>query len=305
MIDIIIPAYNAHEYIERALNSIIIQTMIDKIHICIVDDNSDKTYDEIVNKYKKIVNIKLIRNNENKGPGISRTIGIKNTNSKYIVFIDADDQLYNSYSIQKLYKCIDKGKYDEVYSKFIVEKEDKDMSQTFTSVWLHGKIYKRSFIEKNNICFNNYYYNEDLGFNKLIELLTDNIFYLNETTYIWRYVKGSLTRKDNSLFEGVKGYIDNVIWAINEAEKRNVSSKRICKLILEVLVDNFAAYTVMSNDKIKNEIKKQIVLINNIYNNRYVKNDINLDEIINKEKEIYDNNELINKDNFEKFLNEL
>ena len=34
--------------------------------------------------------------------------------------------------------------------------------------WLHGKIYKRKFLEKNNIKFNESRYNEDVYFNELI-----------------------------------------------------------------------------------------------------------------------------------------
>ena len=44
MIDIIIPAFNAHDTIEQAIASVIAQTAIDQIKITIVDDCSSVCY---------------------------------------------------------------------------------------------------------------------------------------------------------------------------------------------------------------------------------------------------------------------
>ena len=48
MIDVIIPAFNAHETVERALLSILNQTIKDEVKVYLVDDFSNKPYEIII-----------------------------------------------------------------------------------------------------------------------------------------------------------------------------------------------------------------------------------------------------------------
>ena len=83
MIDIIIPAYNAHATLGRALCSIANQTNRESIVVYIVDDGSECGYDELVNSYSHLLNIKLIRI-ENSGPGNARQVGLDASSNEYI-----------------------------------------------------------------------------------------------------------------------------------------------------------------------------------------------------------------------------
>ena len=102
MIDIIIPAYNAHNTIEKTLLSIVMQNICDKVKVYIVNDNSEQNYGLIIKKFEKVLNIKELVLKENKGPGYARQYGIDNSNSEYIFFIDADDVLYDCFSFNAL-----------------------------------------------------------------------------------------------------------------------------------------------------------------------------------------------------------
>ena len=93
MIDVIIPAYNSNNTIEMTLMSLAFQTIKEQIKVIIVDDNSNNKYDDIIAKYSKLIAIKYIRNETNIGAGLSRQVGIDSSNSKYIIFLDADDTL--------------------------------------------------------------------------------------------------------------------------------------------------------------------------------------------------------------------
>lgn len=53
MIDIIIPAYNAHKTIGKTLCSIMLQSRRDLVNVYIVNDCSSTDYQEFVKKYKK------------------------------------------------------------------------------------------------------------------------------------------------------------------------------------------------------------------------------------------------------------
>lgn len=227
-LEIIIPAYNAHSTIIKTLDSIKIQKDLPKYHITIVNDFSTN-YVDIINNYKQYLNIDEIITKENIGPGGARQYGVDNTESKYIVFIDSDDYFENETSIIDLYNEIEKSNADLVISNFIYERDNIRVVKEHNPVWLHGKIYRRSFLDKHNIRFNFTRANEDNGYNSLIFLLNPILVFLNKITYVYSENSESITRKDNRLykFTGLEWYAYNINWAIEEAEKRNVSEKSL------------------------------------------------------------------------------
>ena len=86
---VVIPAYNSAKLINNAINSCLQQTLLPK-EIIIIDDCSIDNTVEIIKQVKSPL-IKLLLNSTNKGPSYSRNIGIKNSNSSWILFLDADD----------------------------------------------------------------------------------------------------------------------------------------------------------------------------------------------------------------------
>lgn len=52
-------------------------------------------------------------------------------------------------------------------------------------IWLHGKVYRREFLENNDIHFNNSSANEDNGFNRLVLLNNPVIAYIDRLTYVY------------------------------------------------------------------------------------------------------------------------
>ena len=90
---IIIPAYNSNGSIQKCLDSII-NNKFKNLEIIIVDDGSTDGSREIFLKYANRFNyIKIIYNNNNRGPSHARNLGIDNAKGKYIMFVDSDDQI--------------------------------------------------------------------------------------------------------------------------------------------------------------------------------------------------------------------
>jgi glycosyltransferase involved in cell wall biosynthesis len=88
----ILCTFNAEDTVERAINSILNQTIAPN-EIIIVDDHSnDQTIDEI-NKFKNIkLNLKIIQNIKNLGQSICRNIAAKEATGDVLVFFDDDDE---------------------------------------------------------------------------------------------------------------------------------------------------------------------------------------------------------------------
>lgn len=275
MIDVIIPAYNAHSFILNALLSITSQTINNLLNVYIINDYSEHDYSKEISRFKDYLNIKELKTPKNIGPGGARQYGVDNSSGKYIVFIDADDVFNDAYSIEKLYNCIDINNLNALTSNFNKETINDFRAYYYNEAWLHGKIYRRSFLEKHNIKFNNSRENEDTGFNTLISLIEENGFaYIDEFTYIWRHNENSITRKDNHQYRytGIKGYIYNFHWACIEAEKRNCSPKKIAeKTICAMLCiyNNYIKYKSIDEEN-DNMILKEAKKLKKIYTN-YIK----------------------------------
>lgn len=93
-VSVIMPAYNAANYIGAAIESILNQTFKD-FELIIINDCSTDNTKSIIKKYGlKDSRIKLINNNENLK--IARTLnkGLASSKGKYIVRMDADDWSY-------------------------------------------------------------------------------------------------------------------------------------------------------------------------------------------------------------------
>ena len=266
MIDIIIPIYNARKTLELTLMSIKLQTIINKINIYLIDDNSSEDYKDILNKYKDM-NIIYIKLDKNNGPAVARQKGIEMSSSKYIMFIDADDLLYDADSIKKLFNKIEED-YDYVVGITIDEKQN---TQIMNESDLHGKIYKREFLLKNNIKFNNTRIHEDNYFNNLVLLCEPKQKELLENIYIYVDNKDSITNINKEKeFENLEIYISNIKEIIEEATKRNIEKDLIIKYLIMKLKYINRIYNKLSEKQqeiFKNWLEKYDIKLEKYINN--------------------------------------
>jgi len=89
-VSIIIPVYNAEQYIDECLKSILTQTYTD-YEIILVDDGSKDKSPDICDDYaKKYENIRSLHE-VNSGPSTARNWGLQEAKGDYIIFVDSDD----------------------------------------------------------------------------------------------------------------------------------------------------------------------------------------------------------------------
>ena len=95
-LSIVIPTFNLENIIDKTFNSIKSQTIgFENIEVIFVDDNStDNTFDILKSYSNEFDNVNVFITDENSGyAGKPRNIGLKNSTSEYILFLDGDDQL--------------------------------------------------------------------------------------------------------------------------------------------------------------------------------------------------------------------
>ena len=209
LLDLIIPQYNEDEaQIKYLLDSINNQKNVDfnLIDVTIVNDCSNVILsDKFLSKYKKL-KITYVRNDKNTGPGLARQKGVDVTDNKYIMFLDADDELYDDNVLSKIIDFIKKFQPNYLVTNIAVEaivnnqkaliiKKNRD-----TFPWMHGKVYKRFFLEDKKIRFCEHIRHvEDTYYTTCVigSMNPNDIYYLDLITYRWKNNLSSLTRNKN------------------------------------------------------------------------------------------------------------
>lgn len=223
MIDVIIPAYNAHKTLERCLLSIANQTIADKLQVIIVDDKSpDGGYKTITDKFNHLLKIKEISTENNVGPGYARKAGVDNSNNPYMAFIDADDIFLDAMFLEGSLLYLEQNReYVMVSAGFLEVNEQRQFIPHIEDmVWMFGKLYRRDFWEKNKINFSHLRSNEDLEVNTKIRLSlkdNENVYFIKDKmVYLWEYNPKSITRINNyqySFNEGLVGALQAKMYA--------------------------------------------------------------------------------------------
>lgn len=252
VVDLVVPCYKGTPTLLRLLASVASQTMRQNINIIIVQDADGEDYTELIEMFNKMLKIQLIQLDTNSGPGACRRIGRKAGKAKYVMYMDADDTFENPFSVQKLYTVIEDGKSDAVNSIFLEQVAPNGFLPHNNNdwIWMFGKIYRRKFLEKNNIEMNDSRANEDTGFNSIVKCV-GKVRYLPDVTYIWHYKEDSITRKDGGIyrFTGIEGWLYNMQWAIGHMIRLNAPEENIKQFVADNIMATYIWFLGFVHDK--------------------------------------------------------
>lgn len=166
-ISFIMPCYNVENYVEQCVESIIAMGERDIEIIAVNDGSHDQTL-QVLNMLKNKYKITVINFDKPSGyAGRPRNAGLDVASGEYIAFIDPDDYYVGSDLIRS-YKTY-KG-YDLIVNSFLIKNPDgkltdkvilknKDIDRCkflwrqIVNVCNQRTLYKRAFIENNNIRF--------------------------------------------------------------------------------------------------------------------------------------------------------
>lgn len=119
MISIIVPVYNAADFIEKTIEMVQKQTFQDW-ELLLVDDASKDNSCEIIENYilrQADERIRLIKKKKNEGAALTRNRGIKEAKGRYIAFLDADD-VWKSVKLEKQMSFMEKENAGFVFSAY-------------------------------------------------------------------------------------------------------------------------------------------------------------------------------------------
>lgn len=87
---VVIPTFNAEQWIGITLQSFVDQSTHD-FEVIVVDDGSDDKTLDVIAKYQSKLNLRVLNTDHSGGPSRPRNIGIDSATAELIVFCDADD----------------------------------------------------------------------------------------------------------------------------------------------------------------------------------------------------------------------
>ena len=249
-VDVIIPAFKAQDTIERTLCSIVMQSIVGKVSIIIVNDADGIGYEKFVNQFKGFVEIKEVTMKVNGGPGVARQTGIDDGNSPYFTCIDADDTFAGAFALEILLKAAESNPLYHTIIGGFAEQHDhlQFVNHQQDMVWMFGKLYTRAFIDKYKIRFNETRANEDNGFNTIIRLVSspeEQIMFLSDIVYYWHSKGDSITRVNRAQYsydQSFVGYTDNMIYAIKKAKRVKPFNNYIDMWAIQVMAQLYNYY---------------------------------------------------------------
>lgn len=215
-LSIIIPTYRESIHIiDRAIKSVKVQRHKNGIVTEIIISRDDPN-DEIC-CYGD--GIDFVNTSVNTGAGLARQRGIDAAHGEYIMFLDADDILYNALAFDLIFKCIEDCHPDII--KFPILEEDENggfIPHGHDSTWCFSKVFRRQFLIDNNIRFADYRVHEDSYFVRLAELYDPKIVEMGDMIYLWSHNPESTVRRNSGNYwqESFPVYIDVISTIVNK-----------------------------------------------------------------------------------------
>ena len=219
-ISVIVPVYNVENYLAECLESIIRQTYSRLEIVCVNDGSTDNSLN-ILNSYaSKDSRLKIITQ-VNGGLSAARNTGLKYSSGEFILFVDSDDLLEEN-AIERILSYFNSPDIDFVafgYKTFSTTSSSVttrtsiyNNSRTFFSpgswiiylpVTAWSKMYRASFLKKNNLLFPLNLLNEDTSFHWNCISYASKIIIASDIVYIYRIRTTSIMSKIKQKHKGL------------------------------------------------------------------------------------------------------
>lgn len=239
-VSVIIPVYKTEQYLKECMDSVLVQDY-PYIEIILVDDGSPDNCPFLCDEYAaKYENVQVVHQ-KNCGLGLSRNAGMRAASGEYIFFLDSDDCIDGKEAIGRLVECAKSRQADIVVGGFrrfndkmaskvnVHHLRGGDYTKTvdfrFKGFYMYGhlaynwgKLYRKSFLEENNLKCRAYPFTQDKAHNMACLACQPVYAFIDESVYLYRVNEESVTFR----------YKENLmpVWVAIAADFRTFLRKR-------------------------------------------------------------------------------
>lgn len=215
MISIIVPVYNAGVYLQKCIESVLMQSYRDW-ELILIDDGSNDGSKEKCLKYSEMDNRIKVLFSDRGGVSSARNLGLDEARGEWLMFLDNDDYWKELQLLDNIYKKISTDKYDIVLfpvttfwpnGKEITENQNIDkkrieidnkadainymIKQRILNCAVWDKVIRREIIEKYKIRFPEGKRNEDIYVTGKLLLNAATFGWCDNATYMYRKGTGT------------------------------------------------------------------------------------------------------------------
>ena len=284
LLTVVIPVYNVEKYLNRCLESILIQGW-KNYDIILVDDGSTDRSPQICDDYVKAYDFISVIHKETGGLSEARNTGLSQAKGEYIYFPDSDDWLEPDTFIA-LAEALESQKFDIISfnREFVKGEEDviisdpvetqvfngKDafvhmLKHSYITGFANDKIYRKSLFVDHDILFPKGKYYEDLGTNYKLFLSAKKVYATNQKYYHYLIDNpDSITqswneKKFRDMFEFYKEvfYSDFVRSQLNQ-EELHISQLYYVNGLTHILASLYKAKLHKHYGEITSEVKQEL-----------------------------------------------
>lgn len=190
--------------VKKYFDMLDVQRFVDfsKIHVIFVNDGEEHSFPEeyFTERPYKVTQIAI----PHSGVSAARNEGLRRAKAEWVMFCDCDDMFATPYAMMDLMDAFRNkdltNKVDLIWSDFLIESKKNHIysTQGFNMVFIHGKIFRRSYLIDNDIWFDEHIsYCEDCLFVTTAYIMADEHRIARAVSrmpiYIWCDTDGSVT----------------------------------------------------------------------------------------------------------------
>ena len=231
LISVVIPAYNAGQFLDETLESVLSQTYENWECIIVNDGSTDKT-ESIAKKWcEKDARFRYFYK-ENSGASDTRNLGIKEARGEYIAFLDADDLYMPNFLDVCLENLVEKDvdlvapkmlEFWDVQNEVIEDEDKKDYlysGKEGIALFLHSNRITMALLCKKSVMdevggFTWHKKAEDLHCWLKVLFAGYKIYRIDETLLLYRLVENSMSSTDRNcskeVFEIIYSFKDEIL----------------------------------------------------------------------------------------------
>lgn len=210
-LSIIIPLYNAAEFIERCVASCADQGLGESFEIIVVDDGSTDNSLAVAERLRDKYPMLRVFSQENQGAGMARNHGLSVAQGRYVSFVDSDDYLLPGALKGIVERCVDNQldlcKYiirckQMNDGSIISRKHEVETEKVFTGEYLMtqqsvamdsacSSVYDKAFLDSNGLRFSSQTSSEDTEFTINVYAKAQRVMFTNEEVYVYEIREGT------------------------------------------------------------------------------------------------------------------
>ncbi len=208
VLSIVVPAYNMEKYLKRCLDSMMLDAILDKIEVLVINDGSTDKTSEIAGEYcKRYPETFFLYEKDNGGHGSGINYGIRYATGRYFKVVDGDDWL-NEEELPDFVRQLERVDVDVVASDFLCIQDEtgKILSKRYCTsnpsqygtccsmkkgevknvIKMHALTIKTEILKNNNIRVDEHSFYVDAQYITYPMPYVDSVYFYQRFLYMYR-----------------------------------------------------------------------------------------------------------------------